>query len=83
MLRANQLDADRAFVLVVDLQEKLLPLIRFRERVVAAGRKLLGAAPVFELPVIATQQYSSGIGSTVPVIAHVLNDSCSPYIVTK
>ena len=68
MLRANGLDVDRAFVLVIDIQEKLLPFIRHHERVVAAGRELLEGVRVFELPVLATEQYPKGIGRTVPQI---------------
>lgn len=74
MMRPNQLDADRASVLVIDIQEKLLPLIRSNERILAAGRKLLAAAPVFELPVIATEQNPSGIGRTVTGIMTCLKE---------
>lgn len=64
MLRANQLDVDRAFVLVIDLQEKLLPLIAHHERIVEAARKLLEGMRTFNLPVLATEQYPKGLGRT-------------------
>lgn len=64
MLRPNQLDVDRAFVLVIDLQEKLLPLVRHHDGIIAAGRKLLDASRIFELPVLATEQNPRGIGRT-------------------
>lgn len=73
--RANQLDADRAFVLVIDLQEKLLPMIRRHDGVVEAGLKLLDGVRVFELPVIATEQYPKGIGPTVAAIRQRLDDA--------
>ena len=75
IVRANQLDVDRAFVLVIDVQEKLLPMIRRHERVVAAGLKLLDGARVFELPVIATEQYPKGIGPTEATIRGRLADA--------
>ena len=68
MLRANQLDIDRAFVLVIDLQEKLLPLITHQERIVATAGKLLDGVRVFELPVLATEQYPKGLGKTTAKI---------------
>ena len=68
MLRANQIEADRAFVLVIDLQQKLLPAIRHRERVVASATKLLDGGRVFALPVLATEQYPKGLGSTDPTV---------------
>jgi len=70
--RANKLDVDRSFVLVIDIQEKLLPSIRHHERVLAASRKLLEAARIFELPVLATEQYPKGIGPTNASIRHCL-----------
>lgn len=74
MMRPNQLDPDRAFVLLIDVQEKLLPLIRDNARIVDAGKKLLGAVPIFELPVIATEQNPRGIGSTVSDLATCLEE---------
>lgn len=59
-------------VLVVDMQEKLLPLIRKRKRIVAVTQNLLDGAKLFDLPVIATQQYPKGIGATVAPVAEKL-----------
>ncbi|MCO6437649.1 MAG: hydrolase [Phycisphaerae bacterium] len=64
MLRANRLDANRAFVLLIDVQEKLLPSIRGHENIVASIDKLLEVVRIFELPVIVTEQYPKGIGRT-------------------
>ena len=75
MLRADQLDADRAFVFVIDLQEKLLPLIPSHERIIATARKLLDGTRVFELPVLATEQYPKGLGRTHPSIREALEAS--------
>jgi nicotinamidase-related amidase len=72
MIRADRLDADRAMVLVVDIQEKLFPLIRHKEQMLEAAKKLLDGARVFGLPVVATEQYPKGIGPTVPLIKRSL-----------
>lgn len=68
MLRADQLDFDRAMVLVVDLQAKLLPLIRGQADVVARARQLLLGTRIFQLPVIVTEQYPKGLGRTDPTV---------------
>ena len=75
MLRANQLDVNRAFVLVIDLQETLLPAIRHGKHVIQAAKKLLDAVRVFELPVIATEQYPKGLGATDKMIRQCLDES--------
>lgn len=82
MLRANQLDVDRAFVLVIDLQEKLLPLIPRHERIIEAGKKLLDGVGVFELPVLATEQYPKGLGPTHATIRECL-ESCGANVLEK
>ena len=75
MLRPDQLDVDRAMVLVIDLQEKLLPLIAGHDRIIAAGRKLLDGARVFDVPVLATEQYPKGLGPTQATIRAALSES--------
>jgi len=74
VLRPDQLDVERAMVLVIDVQGKLLPLIAGSEQVIAAGRKLLDGAGVFELPVLATEQYPKGLGSTHATIRTALTN---------
>ncbi len=82
MLRANQLQADRAFVLVVDIQEKLLPAIRNHESIVYASCKLLEVVSVFKLPVIVTEQYLQGLGTTVSKITSCL-EKCKTQTLEK
>lgn len=68
LLRADQLDVDRAMVLVVDLQEKLLPLLRESVGIIARSRQLLIGTSIFRLPVIVTEQYPNGLGRTDPSV---------------
>lgn len=73
MRRANQLDIDRAFVLVIDIQEKLTPLVQGAKALVGAARKLLDGVRVFKLPVMATEQYPTGLGRTVEPVKSCLD----------
>lgn len=82
MYRPDLLEADRAMLLVIDLQEKLLPLIRKRDKVLSAARKLIQGASIFELPILATEQYPKGIGSTDEGIRECL-DACSAKTMEK
>jgi nicotinamidase-related amidase len=65
---ASLLRKDRAVLVVVDLQEKLLPAIHERERVLGNSLLLLRLAQVLELPVVLTTQYAKGLGPTVPEV---------------
>jgi nicotinamidase-related amidase len=64
-------------VVIVDVQEKLVPLMP-AERMDAlnrAARILVGAAIELGAPVIATEQYPSGLGPTVGPIRELLDQA--------
>ena len=52
-------------LLIVDVQEKLVPLIATAERMIANCRRLIQGAKILEVPVFATEQYPKGLGPTV------------------
>ncbi len=56
-------------LLVIDVQEKLLPAIADGPRVVWNVRRLIDAAKILGLPVAATEQYPKGLGPTVADLA--------------
>lgn len=56
-------------LLVVDVQEKLLPLIPGARRITWNLRRLLDGAAAVGLKALATEQYPQGLGSTVPELA--------------
>jgi nicotinamidase-related amidase len=55
-------------LLVVDVQEKLLPAIPQHERLLWNLRRLIDGASILGLPVAATEQYPKGLGPTVSAI---------------
>ncbi|TWT76620.1 Vibriobactin-specific isochorismatase [Planctomycetes bacterium CA13] len=65
-----RLSADRSALLVVDLQEKLVPVIPSGEAVVKQTERLIDAADRLDVPFAATVQYPQGLGNLVPPIAN-------------
>ncbi|PQO45259.1 hydrolase [Blastopirellula marina] len=61
-------------LLVIDMQEKLLPSIDAAARVTWNTRRLLDGAAILEVPVLGTEQYPKGLGATVPEIAERLGE---------
>jgi nicotinamidase-related amidase len=55
-------------LLVVDIQEKLMPVISDREGVVRNSTLLIKAARVMEMPILATTQYAARIGDLLPEV---------------
>jgi len=80
IVRSDQLDAPEALVLVIDIQEKLVPLIRHHESMVATCAKLLEGVRPFDLPVVATQQYPKGLGCTVRPIQRLLETAAATIL---
>lgn len=64
----SRLESGRTALLVVDLQEKLLPAIEARELVLKNSLLLLRLADVLGLPVVLTTQYARGLGATLPEV---------------
>ena len=56
-------------LLVVDVQEKLVPAIASSETVVWNVRRLIDAARLLGLPAAASEQYPQGLGPTLPELA--------------
>jgi len=63
------LTAESAVVLLIDLQERLVPAIHDSEVVVARAVRLAEAARLLDVPIRATEQYPAGLGSTVASLA--------------
>lgn len=68
----ERLTAQHGALLVVDVQDKLMPLIPDRELVIANAVRLVRAAEALGLPVWATEQYPKGLGGTVPELAELI-----------
>ncbi|NBO91475.1 MAG: hydrolase [Planctomycetia bacterium] len=65
MAHATRMSDNDTGLLVIDLQEKLLPLIPDRDRLVRDVVFLLDAASILGMTVVATEQYPKGLGPTV------------------
>ena len=69
------LGADRCALLVVDIQEKLLPPIFQKEQLIRNSQLLIRLAGILKLPALMTTQYAKGLGDTVPEIASLLPET--------
>lgn len=60
--------------LVVDIQERLVPVMEENEQLVENCSKLIQGLQILGLPVLVTQQYTKGLGETIPEIKSVINE---------
>jgi nicotinamidase-related amidase len=65
-------DPEHTALVVVDMQEKLLPHMQHAEAVEQQVVRLLDGAQALAVTVAATEQYRKGLGATVPAVAERL-----------
>ncbi len=66
------INAERSLLLVIDMQEKLLPVIHERDTVIANIRWLIRVATRIGIPVAALEQYPKGLGRTVSALRELV-----------
>ena len=63
---------EQCALIVVDIQEKLLPPIFQKEQLVHNSQLLIRAAGILKIPAMVSTQYAKGLGATVPEISGLL-----------
>ena len=66
------LDPAQCALIVIDIQEKLLPPIFQKEQLIKNSQILIRLAGILKSPVLLTTQYTKGLGPTVPEVASLL-----------
>lgn len=66
------LEVEQCALIVVDIQEKLLPPIWEKERLIRNSQLLIRLAGILKIPALVTTQYVKGLGNTTPEIASLL-----------
>ncbi len=66
------MEADRCVLLVIDIQEKLLPPIYEKERLIRNSQLLIRLAKLLSIPMLFSTQYAKGLGQTVPEISSLV-----------
>ncbi|HEX2467308.1 MAG TPA: isochorismatase family protein [Solirubrobacterales bacterium] len=73
-----KLDADRAALVVVDVQEAFRKAIPTFDEVARAVGTLVEGAAATDIPILVTEQYPQGLGATVPEVAGHLPTGTQP-----
>jgi len=65
---------DYTIGLVIDMQERLVPVMEESEQLIENCSKLIRGLQILGLPLLVTQQYTKGLGETVDEIKSAIND---------
>lgn len=65
---------EESAAVIVDIQERLLPHIHESDILLTNCLKLIEGLKVLSVPMLITQQYTSGLGQTVPSVVQMIPD---------
>ena len=72
MSHPRLLERAESVLVVIDVQEAYRNLTVEYDRMVRGVRRLIEAAKVVEVPILATEQYPKGLGHLIPEVSDVL-----------
>lgn len=70
----NFISTGDTVLVIIDVQEKLFRAIYEKEQMLDSLLRLIQGARVLEIPIIMTEQYPKGLGTTLPEIIDLLPD---------
>ena len=70
----ERMDSEDAILVLVDFQEKLMPVMDGREALTDTAVRLIRGFRALELPILVTQQYTKGLGETDAALREALGD---------
>lgn len=73
-MSVKRLKKDDTLLVVIDFQERLMPAMYEKEELEDKMVKLAKGARVMGIPVLVSQQYTKGLGPTIPSIAEALGE---------
>lgn len=68
------LNREETVLFVVDIQEKLVPAMKEKDKVVKNNNILITAAKEMNFPIVATEQYPKGLGRTIPELLPLIGE---------
>ncbi|NLX90862.1 MAG: hydrolase [Firmicutes bacterium] len=71
-MKTIKIHKEDAILVLIDFQERLMPAMENNEELVATVIKLIKGCNIMEIPKLVTQQYTKGLGPTIPGIHEAL-----------
>lgn len=68
------LDREDTLLMVIDIQERLVPVMKYKDQVINNTNILIKVAKEMGFPVIVTEQYPKGLGRTVAEVIELVDE---------
>ncbi len=69
-----RINRENTIGLVIDMQEKLIPAIAYKEDLQNNSLKLIAGLKLFKIPIVVTQQNTEGLGPTITEINEAIGN---------
>lgn len=73
-----RLTQENTIAVVIDFQAKLMPFIHEHQELIRRSSNLIEGLALLDIPLITTEQYTKGLGSTVEEIKNALGNHYQP-----
>ncbi len=73
-MKSGKIRREKAVIVVVDIQERLLPAMKNSADVTKKAAMLIEGGRILDVPILVTEQYPKGLGNTVAEIKEALGD---------
>ncbi len=70
-----RLESRDTLLVVIDIQERLIPHIHESESVIGNASRLIRGCHILDVPTIVTEQYTKGLGSTIDAVRGALDET--------
>ena len=67
----KKINCEESLLIVIDMQEKIVKAMHGKLELINTVEKLITGCRLLEIPLIFTQQYTKGLGETMPVLREV------------
>lgn len=74
-MRKYTLLREESLLLIIDIQERLVPAMKYGEQVIKNTNVLVSASKEMDIPIVVTEQYPKGLGKTVTEISEGLDNA--------
>lgn len=79
----KKLNPSNTLAIIVDIQERLMPVLHESEHFVAKSAQMIQGLQALDIPMILTEQYPKGLGKTVDSIQSLLNENVPVFEKTQ
>jgi len=69
-----RIEKDNSVGLIIDIQERLVPVMKGKEKFLLNSCRLIMGLNELNVPLLITQQYSKGLGETLPEISTLIGN---------